>query len=126
MHAMFLAIAARSMGIPTDTITTAPSSSQHSPQRASSPPPAIEDELDVFMEAFRVAKRISADLISDATDRLREERYTPDILSEATVTFERLRHLTKFAEGEVHQFRKFARDWTGKIEGKRARRGMKY
>ena len=77
------------------------------------------------MEAFHVVKRINAGLISDATDKLRDKWYTPDVLSESTITFERLQQLTKFAEGEVHQFRKFAREWSGKIEGKCACHGMK-
>lgn len=97
-----------------------------SPAIPSSPPPAIEDDLDIFMDAFRRAKRIPANIIDDATARLRDGRYTPDILCEASVTTERLTELTSLAEGEVHQLKKFAREWSGKMEGKRARRGIQF
>ncbi|KAJ6608173.1 hypothetical protein B0H10DRAFT_2068844 [Mycena sp. CBHHK59/15] len=96
----------------------------HSPAIPSSPPPAIEDDLDIFMDTFRRAKKIPGNIIDDATARLRDGRYTPDILCEASVTIERLAELTGLAEGEVHQFKKFAREWSGKIEGKRVRRGI--
>ncbi|KAJ7152068.1 hypothetical protein C8R46DRAFT_1303587 [Mycena filopes] len=85
---------------------------QRSPARASSPPPAIEEELDVFMWAFRRAKNISNAAIDHATQQLRDARYTPDILSEDSVTVNRLTELTDLAEGEVHQLRRFARQWT--------------
>ncbi|KAJ7153339.1 hypothetical protein C8R46DRAFT_1197397 [Mycena filopes] len=97
---------------------------QRSPARASSPPPAIEEELDVFMGAFRRAKNISNAAIDHATQQLRDARYTPDILSEDSVTVNRLTELTNLAEGEVHQLRRFARQWTSRVEGKRARRGI--
>ncbi|KAJ6600601.1 hypothetical protein DFH09DRAFT_1498329 [Mycena vulgaris] len=97
-----------------------------SPVAASSPPPAIDDDLDVFMDAFRRAKKIPANVIDNATAQLRDGRYTPDILCEPSVTFERLTELTGLAEGEVHQLKKFAREWSGKMEGKRVRRGIQF
>ncbi|KAJ7209115.1 hypothetical protein GGX14DRAFT_395234 [Mycena pura] len=97
-----------------------------SPVAASSPPPAIEDDLDVFMDAFRRAKKIPDEVINNAKVQLRDGRYTPDILCEPSVTLERLTELTGLAEGEVHQLKKFAREWSGKIEGKRARRGIQF
>ncbi|KAJ7656073.1 hypothetical protein DFH06DRAFT_1411823 [Mycena polygramma] len=104
----------------------APLAPPRSPAPPSSPPPAVEDELDVFMGAFRRAKKLSDAIIDNATSRLRENRYSVDILSEASVTSERLQELTGLAEGEVHQLKKFARQWSGKMEGKRARRGISF
>ncbi|KAJ7488779.1 hypothetical protein B0H11DRAFT_2405873 [Mycena galericulata] len=104
----------------------APPAPPRSPVQASSPPPAIEDDLDVFMDAFRRAKNLSHALIDDAKTGLRDAHYSPDILCEASVTSERLKELTGLAEGEVHQLKKFARQWSGKMEGKRARRGIPF
>ncbi|KAJ7240909.1 hypothetical protein C8J57DRAFT_1245034 [Mycena rebaudengoi] len=92
----------------------------------SSPPPAIEDDLDAFMDAFSRAKNMPDVVIDAAKIGLRDACYTPDILCEPSVTFERLKDLTGLAEGEVHQLKKFARQWSGKIEGKRARRGIEF
>ncbi|KAJ7250935.1 hypothetical protein C8J57DRAFT_1238803 [Mycena rebaudengoi] len=97
-----------------------------SPLPPSSPPPAIEDDLDAFMDAFSRAKNMPEVVIDAAKIGLRDACYTPDILCEPSVTFERLKDLTGLAEGEVHQLKKFARQWSGKIEGKRARRGIEF
>ncbi|KAJ7715686.1 hypothetical protein B0H16DRAFT_1741745 [Mycena metata] len=99
-----------------------PRAVSRSPVRMSSPPPAID--LEVFMDAFGRAKKISAVRTDAAKTQLKESSYTPDILSESSVTSERLGELTGFAEGEVHQLKKFARQWTSKVEGKRVRRGI--
>ncbi|KAJ7887771.1 hypothetical protein B0H13DRAFT_1888726 [Mycena leptocephala] len=104
----------------------APPSAPRSPVQASSPPPAIEDDLDVFMDAFRHAKNMPDTRIDNAKAQLRDVCYTPDILAESSLTLERLMELTGFAEGEVHGLKKFARQWTGKMEGKRARRDIPY
>ncbi|KAJ7179952.1 hypothetical protein C8R43DRAFT_941689 [Mycena crocata] len=97
-----------------------------SPMRASSPPPPIDDDLDVFMEAFCCAKKLLHELIDNTKLQLRNACYTPDVLCEPSVTFERLKELTGLAEGEVHQLTKFARQWSSKMESKRARRGITY
>ncbi|KAJ7936229.1 hypothetical protein B0H13DRAFT_2453062 [Mycena leptocephala] len=95
-----------------------------SPTPPSSPPPAIEDDLDIFLDEFRRAKKIPDSIIDSAKERLRGGRYTPDIIAEPSVTAERLQELTGLAEGEVHQLKKFARQWSGKVEGKRVRCGI--
>jgi hypothetical protein len=89
-------------------------------ERLSSPPPAIEDELAVCMKAFAASRVISVDLLDKAVDGLDEVCYTPDIMGD--VTAERLQSLTGFPEGHAIALRKFARDWCGKIDAKRARR----
>ncbi|KAJ7141672.1 hypothetical protein C8R43DRAFT_954629 [Mycena crocata] len=70
-----------------------------SPPQASSPPPPIEDDLDVFMDAFRRAKNTPDAVVDAAKTGLRDARYTPDILSESSVSSERLMELTGLAEG---------------------------
>ncbi|KAJ7325466.1 hypothetical protein DFH08DRAFT_968697 [Mycena albidolilacea] len=104
----------------------APASAPRSPVPPSSPPPAIEDDLDVFMDAFWRAKNIADTCIDNAKDQLRDASYTPDIICEPSVASERLMELTGFAEGVVHRLKKFARQWSGKIEGKSARRGISF
>ncbi|KAJ6574549.1 hypothetical protein B0H19DRAFT_1371553 [Mycena capillaripes] len=118
-----MAMMAQNMGVSTRTPANLPVAAR-SPERASSPPPDVDNELEVFMELFRVAKKIPSSVIVDAIARLRPGQYSPDVLCEPSVTTERLGELTGLAEGQVHQLKKFARQWSGKIEGKRARRGI--
>lgn len=100
------------------------SSSLHNPardaERLSSPPPALEDELAACMNAFAVARGMAVDSLNKAVDGLDEVCYTPDIMGE--VTFECLQALTGLPEGHAIALRKFAREWCGKIDAKRARR----
>jgi len=88
-------------------------------ERLSSPPPAIEDELAACMKAFVASRMISRELLDKAVDGLDEVCFTPDIMGE--VTAERLQSLTGFPEGHAIALRKFAREWCGKIDAKRAR-----
>jgi hypothetical protein len=92
----------------------------HAPERLSSPPPAIEDELIICMRSFGASRIISAATIADATAKLEEVAFTPDIMGEVTAS--RLQELTSFAEGHAIALRKFSRDWCGKVDAKRARR----
>ncbi|KAJ7189620.1 hypothetical protein GGX14DRAFT_580537 [Mycena pura] len=89
-------------------------------------PPAIADNLHIFMDAFQRAKNVVNTCIVNAKGHLRDASYTPDIICEPSVTSERLMELTGFAEVEVHQLKKFACQWSGKMEGKRARRGISF
>ena len=91
-----------------------------SPQ-PSSPAPAIEDELDIFLSSFGRAKGISAVAIAEIGDRLAEAHYSPDALSEPTLTSEHLQKLTGLPEGQVYALRKFSRQWCGKVDIKRAK-----
>ena len=86
----------------------------------SSPPPAIEDELSVCMRAFATSRAISDELLDNAVAGLDEVCYTPDIMGE--VTAGRLQTLTGFPEGHAIALHKFACEWCGKIDAKRARR----
>ncbi|KAJ6622608.1 hypothetical protein B0H10DRAFT_2214248 [Mycena sp. CBHHK59/15] len=104
----------------------APPSAPASPVCASSPPPAIEDELDVFMNAFRCAKNLKDAIIDDTRAGLHRAHYSPDVLSETSVTIECLQELTGLQEREVHQLKKFAGQWSGKMDGKRARHGINF
>ncbi|KIL54227.1 hypothetical protein M378DRAFT_19111 [Amanita muscaria Koide BX008] len=92
-----------------------------SPICPSSPPPLLADELDKFLDAFGKAKNIPNEIISAAGVHLRSAHYMPDVIFESSVSVDRLRELTGFAEGEVHALKKFAREWSGKIAAKRAK-----
>ncbi|KAJ7351564.1 hypothetical protein DFH08DRAFT_957872 [Mycena albidolilacea] len=100
---------------------------QNMASNISAPAPAAPASAShVFMDTFRRAKNIADTRIDNAKDQLRDASYTPDIICEPSVTSERLMELTGFAEGEVHRLKKFARQWSGKMEGKRARRGISF
>jgi hypothetical protein len=101
---------------------TASSLPPSSPPRDSSPPPAVQDELTKFLQAFGIAKDLSNDCIAELGDQLQAVHYTPDTISETSLPFERLQELTKLPEGQVYALRKFAREWCGKIDAKRAKR----
>ncbi|KAJ7330944.1 hypothetical protein DFH08DRAFT_815028 [Mycena albidolilacea] len=84
-----MAMMARNMASNVSTsVAVAPPPVPRSPVQASSPPPAIEDDLDVFMDAFRRAKNIPTALIDVAKGHLHGACFTPDILSEPSVTVE--------------------------------------
>lgn len=92
-----------------------------SPPYSSSPPP-VQDELDIFLEAFGCAKEISEECIDMMSVGLKAGYYTPDAISEDSLPFERLKVLTGLPEGQVYALRKFARAWCGKVDAKRAKR----
>ncbi|KAH7903057.1 hypothetical protein BJ138DRAFT_1197791 [Hygrophoropsis aurantiaca] len=95
---------------------TSPSSSH----RLSSPPPAFEDELTSCLTAFASARKLSITAISSAQEGLEGAAYTPDIMGEVLPT--RIQELTGLAEGHAIALHKFAREWCGKVDAKRARR----
>lgn len=105
--------------VTTPSTALAPPAVTHDIERLSSPPPAIEDELIICMKAFAASRGLSAVFLAKAVDELEEVCYTPDIMGE--VTAERLQSLTGFPEGHAIALRKFAREWCGKIDAKRAR-----
>jgi len=87
-----------------------------------SPPPPIEDELTVFLDAFSHAKNISSSVLSTAQEQLCDAHYTPDVIHEASVSVHCLQELTGLAEGEVYSLKKFSWEWCGKVKAKRAKR----
>jgi hypothetical protein len=104
--------------------TSSAAESTHS-NHPSSPPPAAEDELDVFISNFDTFCSLDADTLVSATEALREVRYTLYILLEPAITVEHLQSLTKLTEGDVIALRKFAQEWLNRIDGNWARRGIK-
>ena len=90
-----------------DTVTP-PSS----PACASSPPPAIVDQLDVFLKLFGKANLILPEVLAAAREKLCEAWFMSDPISEASVTLDRLKEFTRFAEGELHALKKFACEWS--------------
>ena len=98
--------------------TAAGQASTREPERLSSPPPAIEDVLTACMNAFAAACVLSEDVLNRAVDGLDKVCYTPDIMGEVTV--ERLQSLTGLPKGHAIALHKFAHEWCGKIDAKRA------
>ena len=92
------------------------------PCRASSPPPPIEDELEKCLEAFRKAKGLSSEVIGIVLDNFRNVSYSPDAICEASP--QRLEEVSGLKEGQVLTMKKFVREWCGKIDAKKARRGI--
>jgi hypothetical protein len=85
----------------------------------SSPAPAIGDELRLRLDAFGNTKSVSTDLIDAAFDGLNVKGYTPDALE--VISIDRLAELTGFSEGRAAALMKFAREWSSKMDQKRAR-----
>lgn len=86
---------------------------------SSSPAPAVEDELQLCLDAFGKAKSISADAVNMAFDGLDSKGYTPDTLE--MISIDRIAELTGLAEGKAAALMKFAREWSFRVEQKRAR-----
>ena len=76
-------------------------------QHQSSPPPAIETELDVCLCAFATAHSLSVDIVDKASSQLSEFDYSPDAICEASS--EHLKEITGLMEGQVLALKKFAR-----------------
>ena len=85
----------------------------------SSPAPAIEDELQLFLNAFGNAKSVSIELIDVAFDGLNSKGYTPDALE--VISVDHLAGLTSFSEERAAALMKFAQEWSSKMDQKRAR-----
>ncbi|KAI0685325.1 hypothetical protein BC835DRAFT_1421345 [Cytidiella melzeri] len=85
----------------------------------SSPPPPVDDELRLCLEAFGRAKHLVPEVVARALAGLDDAAYSPDTIDNPTV--ERLQELTGLPEGQAYQLRRFAAAWSGKIEAKRAR-----
>lgn len=93
-----------------------------SPVRMSSPPPEIADELDIFLAEFGKTVVISNEALTAAGNSLRSAYFMPNGLSEDSISIDHLKELTGLPEGVVHSLRIFAREWSGKVANKRAKR----
>ena len=69
------------------------------PHQFSSPPPALETELKICIQAFAAACNLPADVIDTALAHLSEYDYSPDAICEASP--ERLKEITALSEGQV-------------------------
>lgn len=87
--------------------------------RISSPPPAVDDKLDVCLAAFQKAKNLSPELLAGALVGLRKAEYLPDAICEASPS--RLEEITGLVEGRVLALKKFVRQWCGNVDAKRAK-----
>ena len=101
-----------------------PSLPPSSPPRDSSLLPAIQNELDVFLQMFGHAKGISDNRITKVEEWLKAAHYTPDALAKVSLLFEHSQKLIKLPEGQVYALRKFSWEWCGKIDAKRAKRKL--
>jgi len=101
---------------------SSPLSSLHNnktPLIPSSPAPPVEDELRLCLEAFGRAKSLSSDIVDAAFQGLSDKGYAPDSIG--VIRVERIAELTQFREGQAASFMKFAREWSNKVEHKRAK-----
>ncbi|TCD62482.1 hypothetical protein EIP91_006803 [Steccherinum ochraceum] len=117
------------LGLMAPLATVAMKALEQSPERASasrsrehmsSPPPALEDELSLCLQAFGRAKRVDADAVMTAVEALGEAGYEPETI--AVPSAGRIQELTGLSEGKAHQLQRFAADWSEKVANKRARR----
>ncbi|KAL0566326.1 hypothetical protein V5O48_015690 [Marasmius crinis-equi] len=91
-------------------------------QPRSSPPPEVEDELSSCLEKFAKRRKISDDVVAKARDGLSDHGYYPDAL--AALDTSRIQELTGFSEGHSEGLKRFAEDYSKKVEGKRERRRL--
>lgn len=92
------------------------------PHRISPPPPAVETDLGIYIQAFAASRNLPADIINSAWTRLSECDYSLGAICEASPG--RLKEINALSEGQVLALKKFAREWCSKIEAKRAKRAM--
>jgi hypothetical protein len=92
-----------------------------SPPRGSSLPPAIDDELQKFLDAFAKAKEFFKAVIDGIYERLDNTFYSPDAISKESLLISQLQELTGLPEGQVYALRKFSHAWCRKIDAKRAK-----
>ena len=90
-------------------------------RRESSPPPNVEDELESCLVAFGHSKALADVVINTAITQFSSHGYTPDILADSDISNERIQEVSGLPEGTVAGLRKFARNWCGQLEVKRAR-----
>jgi len=95
-----------------------PTSSPAGPPDSSSPLPHQEDELHLCLEAFGHAKSIATEAIEVAVEGLAEKHYTADALS--FVGVQQVAEITQLAEGEAASLLKFSKQWSGRVDQKRA------
>ena len=109
---------------PQHSVTKRHRSVSVSPSRhnESSLPPNIEDELESCLVAFGRSKAL-ADTIIDATiTKFSTLGFTPDVLADNdSISSKRIQEVSGLPKGTVAALRKFARNWCGQLEVKRAR-----
>jgi len=98
-----------------------PSKSQASQQDGppTSPLPPVETELQLFVTAFGKAKSLDENTVDLIFKGLQDKDYSPDSLD--ILTIDRASHLTGLSEGKAAALLKFARDWNGRVDRKRAK-----
>jgi len=87
----------------------------------SSPPPNIEDELESCLVAFGRSKALADTAINAAITQFSACGYTLDVIADSDIGNECIQEVSGLPEGTVAALRKFARNWCGQLEVKRAR-----
>jgi len=87
----------------------------------SSPPPDVEHELEACMVSFGRSRALADGIINTAIENLAVLGYTPEVLADTDISNSRIGEVSKLPEGTVSALRKFARQWCGRVDAKRAR-----
>ena len=88
----------------------------------SSPPPNIEDELKSCLVAFGHSKALTDTIIDAAITKFSTLGFTPDVLADNdSISSKHIQEVSGLPEGTIAALRKFARNWCGQLEVKRAR-----
>jgi len=90
--------------------------------RSSSPPP-VEEEMEAYLESFKVTRKVPEDELNIAKQQLLAEDFTPDVLGDSSMSIARIQELTGFREGRSRQLKRDADLFAKKISVKRQRRG---
>jgi hypothetical protein len=73
------------------------------------------------MTSFGRSKALADGVINVAIEKLSALGYTPDVLADADIGNDRVGEVSGLPEGTVSALRRFAREWCGKVNMKRAR-----
>ena len=88
----------------------------------SSLPPNIEDELKSCLVAFGHSKALTDTIIDAAITKFSTLGFTLDLLADNNfISSKHIQEVLGLPEGTVVALRKFARNWCGQLEVKRAR-----
>lgn len=92
----------------TQTSVVSTSLAVPTPHRISPPPPAVETDLGIYIQAFAAARNLPADIINSAWTRLFECDNSLGAICEASPG--RLKEINALSEGQVPALKKFARE----------------
>ena len=109
---------------PQHSVTKRHRSVSVSPSRhdESLPPPNIEDELESCLVTFGRSKALVDTIIYAAITKFSTLGFTPDVLADNdSISSKHIQEVSGLPEGTIAALRKFAHNWCGQLEVKRAR-----